>query len=109
MRRRVVIGLALALLAGPRARAADAPIGGLSYSPSGIVAFADFAKGIDEAHLRRDLAQLRPLTRELRIYAAAWGMERFPALAAEYAALKHQLEGHRHLFGRMAPWFYREA
>jgi cytochrome b561 len=24
-------------------------------------------------------------------------------------ALKHQLQGHRHLFGRMAPWFYREA
>jgi cytochrome b561 len=24
-------------------------------------------------------------------------------------ALKHQLQGHRHLLGRMAPWFYREA
>jgi cytochrome b561 len=24
-------------------------------------------------------------------------------------ALKHHLQGHRHLFGRMAPWFYRRA
>jgi cytochrome b561 len=24
-------------------------------------------------------------------------------------ALKHHLQGHRHLFGRMAPWLYREA
>lgn len=24
-------------------------------------------------------------------------------------ALKHHLQGHRQLFGRMAPWFYREA
>ena len=24
-------------------------------------------------------------------------------------ALKHQLQGHRHMLGRMAPWIYREA
>ena len=77
---RVAAALAGLLVASA---AAAAPLGGISYSPSGIKTYADLAKGIDEAHIRADLALLKPLTDEIRLYTTDHGLDRAVPIAAE--------------------------
>ena len=60
-----------------------APLGGIAYTPSGLSTSAGVAKGLDAAHIRADLAQLKPLTDEIRLYTTADGLDRVVPIAAE--------------------------
>src|SRR5262249_18475864 len=63
--------------------AADPPIAGISYNPSGTADFADMEKSGDPPHMPADLPQLQLLTHEVRIYAMGFGIDRLPAIAAQ--------------------------
>lgn len=51
------------------------PLAGLSYSPSGVQAEDDFARGVTEDHLRTDLTPLVGLTSRIRTYATDNGLD----------------------------------